>query len=167
MTRGIAVCVLTVNAVDLSLCWHKPVVAALSIRPANDTYWPEKLGGPRRSDDSLPEMQSIPQGDDQIQETLQHVYKLADQKQNIKALSILYDLLDGALLLGQFERCNAVLAALDVDRLNPACWVGVLGITASARIRLPGRERICQQIKERLSTREVSPQVHSALRSLM
>jgi hypothetical protein len=69
----------------------------------------------------------------------EEAYVFVRQGKDREALRVLYDLIDGALIDGAFSACDGLLRALDPVRLDPACWVGVLGITRVARGRLPAR----------------------------
>ncbi|WP_428265089.1 hypothetical protein [Haliangium sp.] len=79
------------------------------------------------------------------------VYSLVARQQPDEAIDILFDHIDELLSEGQFARCDSVLRAIDLDRLDTNLVVAVLSITLSAADELPHRARLLSRAEKRLS----------------
>ena len=97
---------------------------------------------------------------------LEEVYLLVKDGQTRAALCALYDLLDDALTGGDYARCDRSLAILDAARLNSACWVGILGITRTAKMHLPSWAKFYREVMTLTEARYTTPQVLCALRGM-
>ncbi len=79
------------------------------------------------------------------------VYSLVDQDRPDEAADILFDRIDDLLVDGQFGRCDELLRAIDLKRLDTHLIVALLSITRAAARHLPYRTRLFERAQERLS----------------
>lgn len=79
------------------------------------------------------------------------VYSLVERNLPDEAVDILFDRIDDLLVTGQFARCDALLRAIDLKRLDSNLIVAVLSITLAAAEKLPYRARLLKRAEERLS----------------
>jgi hypothetical protein len=78
------------------------------------------------------------------------VYSLVAQGRFEAAIDVLFRNVDALLLAGQFSRCNELLRAIDLKRLDTNLLVGALSITVSAADRLPGRAHFVERVARQL-----------------
>jgi hypothetical protein len=80
------------------------------------------------------------------------VYSLVARNRFDAAIDILFRNVDELLLTGQFNRCNDLLRAIDLGRLDTNLLVGTLSITVSAADKLPGRAHFVERVAKRLES---------------
>ena len=97
--------------------------------------------------------------------TLGLLYTLAEQGEVDKATDLLFDTIDDLLLAKEFTRVGALLAEVDLGRLDVPLLVALLAVTSLASERLPGRPDLVNRTRQRLQT--LAPErVHLLLRGL-
>lgn len=94
------------------------------------------------------------------------IQELTEQRAEEALLDLIYDRLDDLLVAGDFDSCDAILAAVEVARLDPVGMVGFLTITLPARERLPSRAALVTRAREALSQRRPQNEVDALLRGL-
>ena len=82
---------------------------------------------------------------------LEELYAIVKEGGRRDGGDLIYDRMDTLLGDSQFEQADAVLSAVDLDRLDAFTMVGFLTITGAARDLLPSRSVLYRQIRERLT----------------
>jgi hypothetical protein len=80
------------------------------------------------------------------------VYSLVARDRFDAAIDILFRNVDALLLAGQFDRCDDLLRAIDLKRLDTNLLVGALSITLSAADKLPGRAHFVERVARHLES---------------
>lgn len=86
---------------------------------------------------------------------LDTVYSLVARGKPDDAIDVLFDRVDDLLIAGEFPRCNDLLHAVDLARLDIDLLVALLSITLRAAPHLPDRPWLVQRVEKRL--REIAP----------
>ncbi|MDX9721520.1 MAG: hypothetical protein RBU37_12295 [Myxococcota bacterium] len=81
---------------------------------------------------------------------LNDVYALVSRGDPDSAAHLLCSRIDELLLSGQFARCNELLQAIDLKRLDCNLVVTLLAFTRLAKEALPFRPRLCERARARL-----------------
>lgn len=84
------------------------------------------------------------------------VYSLVRRNQPDAAVDILFRHVDDMLLKDEFSRCNALLRAIDLKRLDTNLIVAVLSITVEVSSQLSYRSRFVGRAEKRLQ--ELAPE---------
>ena len=82
------------------------------------------------------------------------MYAFVAEGKKRKAIMVLFREIDALLSAGEFGRCDEILAAIDLERLNTALLVGVLSITFPARMHLNERAILAGRIRNILEQTE-------------
>jgi hypothetical protein len=86
---------------------------------------------------------------------LEDVYSHVDRADPESAVDILFSKVNAHLLAGEVDRCNELLRALDLKRVDTNSIVAALSITLAAADRLPYRKRFVERAARRLQ--ELAP----------
>ena len=82
------------------------------------------------------------------------VYALCSQQNTDAAMDALFTGIDGLLTQQDYERCDALLQSIDLQRLSASLLVGVLAITLAAAQHLRQRQDVARRIANRLKELE-------------
>ena len=86
---------------------------------------------------------------------LDTVYSLVARGAPDDAIDVLFDHVDDLLITGEFRRCNDLLHAVDLARLDTDLLVALLSITLPAAPHLRDRPWLVQRVEKRLQ--EIAP----------
>jgi hypothetical protein len=89
-------------------------------------------------------------------ETLDTVYALVAGSQTRQAVAKVFADLDGLMLSGHMAECDAVLVAVDVERLDITTALAFLAITLQAKERLSQRAALVERVESWLHRRDPS-----------
>ena len=81
---------------------------------------------------------------------LEQVYELSASAHTDAAIDLVFDAIDDALFAGEFAEVDALLARVDVSRLDSHVTCGFLTITSAAAEHLPARPDFAQRAQKRL-----------------
>lgn len=98
-------------------------------------------------------------------DTLRTLYMWAEQDEVDKATDFLFDTVDDLLLAGDFTCVDALLAEVDLGRLDTPLLVALLAITSVATEHLPSRPDLVDRVRQRLQVR-APERVHLLMRGL-
>ncbi len=96
---------------------------------------------------------------------LDEIYSLIAHSRPDAAVDILFNRFDDLFSRSEFERCDEVLRAIDLGRLDTNLLVAVLSITRPARDSLSAREEIVRSVERELQ-RRVPARAERLLRGL-
>ena len=78
---------------------------------------------------------------------LKEFYRLCDLEDCYPALELLYKEIDHLLDEGKFEEVDLFLKAVDIDKVSPEVWYGILTITLAPRHELKNRSEVFEKIR--------------------
>jgi hypothetical protein len=85
---------------------------------------------------------------------LDDVYSLVGRHEIDTALDVVFTRFDDLLSAGDWDGCDSVLRAIDIQRLDTHLLVGVLSATLPAKDKLTARDKLVERTERRLRTVE-------------
>ena len=97
---------------------------------------------------------------------LAEAYRLDQSGRIDAAIDLIFDRVDTLLCGGDFEECDLLLRAVEVDRLSVDLMVAFLSITLAARDRLRERARFYSRVKQQIESERGVQVTDSLLKGL-
>lgn len=142
---------------------HRVNVSIVSVKgrdwiwASGESTYPSEIGGSswRVVDNGCEEVSALPSAtESSAHALLQRLYALSTEGHSDQAADLLYDAVDRILTANDLGLCNALLASVEVSRLNPSLLRSLLVTTYTASSRLPARPFLAERIRRHLEFTE-------------